>query len=457
MMEQRNYELENENITKLLVKYSTPAIIGMVTNSLYNLVDTIVVGRGVGTLAIGGLAICFPIMMLSLAIGMTVGIGSSSIVSRSLGAKDYEKAYKVAGNSFAVSFFLGLIMTLLGIRFIEPLLKLFGSTDTILPYAKEYMQIVFLGMPFFAFSVSSNNIVRAEGSPFIAMVSMMVGTVLNIILDPIFVLVFHMGIKGVAYATIISQIVGFLFLLTYFITGKSKLHLKIHHLLLDIKILGEVFAIGFSSLVRQAAMSLLAIVLNNSLRVYGGDVYIAIYGIINRIVNFLFMPVFGVVQGLQPIIGFNYGAKKMNRVKKTFYQTTLAVTVMLTFGWAVLELFPGTVMSIFSSDAELIRSGAPILRIMTVMLPLLGIQMVGSTYFQAVGKALPATILSMSRQLLFFIPIVLLLPLYFGLSGIWATFPISDILAVIITLIWVIKELRHLSDDTEEQGESERA
>ncbi len=448
-MEQRNYELGNENITKLLIKYSTPAIIGMVTNSLYNLVDTIVIGRGVGTLAIGGLAICFPIMMLALAIGMTVGIGSSSIVSRSLGAKDYEKAYKVAGNSFAVSFFLGLMLSILGLIFIEPLLKLFGATNTILPYAKEYMQIVFIGMPFFSFSVSSNNIVRAEGSPFIAMASMMVGTVLNIILDPIFVFVFHMGIKGVAYATIISQFVGFLFLLTYFIAGKSKLHLKIHHLLLDLKILGEVFAIGFSSLVRQAAMSLLAIVLNNSLRVYGGDLYIAIYGVINRVLNFLFMPIFGVVQGLQPIIGFNYGAKKMDRVKKAFYQSTLAVTLMLAFGWVLLELFPGIVLSVFSSDVELIESGAPILRIMILMLPLLGIQMVGSTYFQAVGKALPATVLSMSRQLLFFIPIVLVLPLFFGLSGIWVTFPIADVLAIIITLVWIIKELRSLqSTDT---------
>ncbi len=448
-MDERNYALGNESITKLLIKFSTPAIAGMVTNSLYNIIDTILIGQWVGTLAIAGIAIGFPIMMLAMAIGTMVGVGSSSLVSRSMGANDFEKASKVAGNSFVVSFCLGLVLGLLGLLFIDPLLKLFGATDTILPYAKEYMQIIFLGMPFFAFSVSSNSVARAEGSPIIAMVGMMSGTILNIILDFVFILVFHMGIEGVAYGTIISQFVNFLILFIFYISGKSKLHIKIHHLYLDIKMLKEVFAIGLSSLAMQATMSLIALVINNSLRIYGGDLYIAIYGIINRIMNFLYTPIYGIIQGVQPIIGFNYGAKKIKRVKQAFTQATLVITVMFTLSWIALEFFPNVVMSIFSSDAELIKSGTPVLRIMILMLPLLGIQTVGSTYFQAVGKALPAMILAMSRQLLFFIPLVLILPLFLGLSGVWAAYPIADFLAIGITSIWVIKEFKHLPEQEE--------
>ncbi len=450
-MEKRNYELGNASISRLLIKFSTPAIIGMVTNALYNLVDTIVVGQGVGTLAIAALTIAFPIMMLNMAVGMTIGVGTASIVSRNLGAGNHEKAYKAAGNAFVVSFLLGTVMSVLGLIFIDPLLKLFGATETILPYAKQYMSIIFIGTPFFTFAVTANNIARAEGSPFIAMIGMMVGAILNIILDPIFVFDWGlgMGIRGVALATIISQFASFAFLAIYFVRGKSALHLKLHHLYPDLKLLRETFAVGFASFARQAAGSLVSVILNNLLGFYGGDLYIAIFGVINRILMFMLMPLFGIVQGLQPIVSFNYGAKKLTRVKKSLQLSFIVITAFMTGSWLILMLFPGFVMGIFSRDNVLIETGIPIMRILIAVLPVIGIQIVGATYFQAVGKALPAAILSMSRQILFLIPLVLVLPLFLGLTGIWITFPIADLLATTLTSIWFLKEVKTLTEDGE--------
>lgn len=456
-MEKRNEELGSSNITSLLIKFSTPAIIAMVTNALYNLVDTAVVGRGVGTLAIAGLAISFPIQMLGLAIGQTVGIGSASIVSRNIGAGDYEKAYKTAGNSFATAWVLGMMISVIGFIFMDSLLVLFGATEDILPYAREYMQIIFIGSPFFAFSVSSNNIARAEGSPFVAMTSMIIGTLLNIVLDPLFVFVLKMGIAGAAWATVISQFASFAFLTVYFVSGKSALHIRLHHLYVDFKILVEIFIIGAASLARQAAGSLLAVVLNNSLKIYGGTLYIAIFGVINRVMMFMFMPIFGVVQGAQPIIGYNYGAKKMMRVKKTLYVSSLVVTVMLTITWTVLQLFPGAVIGIFSEDANLIDKGIPIMRILNMFIPIIGLQIIGATYFQSVGKAIPAMFFSMARQILFFIPTVLLLPLFFKLQGVWLSFPVTDILSTVVTVIWVLREVRLLEKEHLEQQELKSA
>ncbi len=445
-MDNNNHELGNQNITKLLIKFSTPAIIGMVTNALYNLVDTIVLGRGVGTLAIAGLAIGFPIQMISLAIGQTVGIGAASIISRSLGAGNYEKAYKTAGNSFLTSIALGIIMLVLGLIFIKPLLLLFGATDTILPYADEYMRIIFLGSPFFIFAVSSNNIARSEGSPMIAMTSMMIGAILNIILDPIFVFIYGWGIAGAAYATIISQFVSFVFLAAYFLSKKNILRIKVKHLYPDIKILFETFAVGSASFARQATGSILAIILNNSLKVYGGDLYIAIFGVINRVMMFMFMPVFGIVQGLQPIIGFNFGARKMQRVKRAMFEATIVITIMMTLGFLIMQIFPSFVLSVFSKDTLLIQKGAPIMRIVLAMIPIIGIQIVGATYYQAVGKSLEAMFFSMARQVIFFIPLILTIPIFLRLTGVWLSFPIADLLSTILTVVWLMKEFKMLTE-----------
>jgi putative MATE family efflux protein len=442
---EKNYELKNSPILNLLMKYSTPAIIGMIVNSLYNVVDTIVIGRGVGTLAIAALTICFPIQMIILACGQTIGIGSASIVSRSLGAKNPAYANKAAANSFAFSIIIGLIVMALGLYFLKPLLLLFGAMENFLPYAVEYLQIILLGSPFFVFAVSTNNVVRSEGNPIAAMISMTLGCVLNIILDPIFVFTFDMGVKGVAYATIISQFASFAYLLYYFKSGKNLLEIKFPDILnMDYKLTKEMFSIGTSAFMRNIAGSLLAIFLNNSLKIYGGELYIAIFGIINRMLMLMFMPTFGIVQGMQPIVGFNYGAKQFSRAKEAVLTSLKVMTVYLVICFIISEVFPKQIFMLFSKDSEVFLNGVPIMRIIMLVIPFISIQLVGTTYAQAIGRAVPALIFSMMRQILFFIPLLFILPRFFGLTGVWYCFPIADFLSCIIILFWLLSEMKKL-------------
>lgn len=451
MNNNRKYELGHEKISKLLLKYSTPAMIGMIVNALYNLVDTIFIGRGAGTLAIAGLSISFPIQMLIMAIAQTVGIGSASLISRSLGAGDHRKAERVAGTSFTTVGVLSIIFTIFGMIFITPLLRLFGATDTILPYSIDYLTIILIGSPFFSFTVSSNSVVRSEGNAKTAMFSMIIGTGLNIILDPIFIFGFNLGIKGAAVATVISQFCSFIYLIIYFLSGNSLLKIHRKDLVPDLKLLPEIFSIGISSFTRTIAGSLLAIVLNNSIAYYGTDLHIAIYGVINRVLTFILMPLFGIVQGLQPIIGFNYGAKNMKRVKDALKLAIGVSTAMATFSFILLMTFTGPILRLFNNDPNLLQEGVPVLRIIIIFTPLIGFQIIGASLFQSIGKALPALILSMSRQILFLIPAILILPLYFKLSGIWYAFPLSDLLSIVVTAFWVIKEIRLLNQHAEKE------
>lgn len=453
MNNNRKYELGHEKISKLLLKYSTPAMIGMIFNALYNLVDTIFIGRGAGTLAIAGLSISFPMQMLIMAIAQTVGIGSASLISRSLGAGDHRKAERVAGTSFTTVGMLSIIFTIFGMIFITPLLRLFGATDTILPYSIDYLTIILIGSPFFSFTVSSNNVVRSEGNAKTAMFSMIIGTGLNIILDPIFIFGFNLGIKGAAVATVISQFCSFIYLIIYFLSGNSLLKVHRKDLVPDLKLLPEIFSIGISSFTRTIAGSLLAIVLNNSIAYYGTDLHIAIYGVINRVLTFILMPLLGIVQGLQPIIGFNYGAKNMKRVKDALKLAISVSTAIATFSFILLMTFTGPILRLFNNDPNLLQEGVPVLRIIIIFTPVIGFQIIGASLFQSIGKALPALILSMSRQILFLIPAILILPLYFKLSGIWYAFPLSDLLSIVVTAVWVIKEIRLLNQHVVKEQE----
>ncbi len=428
-------------------------MIGMIVNALYNLVDTIFVGQGAGTMAIAGIAIAFPIQMLIMAIAQTVGLGSASIISRSLGAGDHKKAEHVAGSSFTAVGILSILFTIFGLTFITPLLKLFGATETILPYSTQYLSIILLGSFFFSFSVSSNNLVRSEGNAKVAMFSMIIGTGLNIILDPIFIFGFKMGIRGAAIATVLSQIVSFAYLLSYFLSGKSILKITRKDLIPDFKLLIETFTIGASSFARQVAGSILAITLNHSIAYYGSDLHIAIFGVGNRVLMFLLMPLFGIVQGLQPIVGFNYGAKKMKRVKESLKLAISAATILSTFGFVVLFLFTKPALRMFTNDLNLIQEGVPILRVIAIFLPVIGFQIIGASLFQAIGKAVPALVLSMSRQILFLIPAIVIFPKFFGLTGLWYAFPFSDALATIVTGIWVMKEIHFLNRHSSKEEE----
>ena len=446
-MKQLTARLGEEKINKLLVNLSLPATIGMMVNALYNLVDTIFVGRGVGALAIGGLTIAFPIQMIIMAFAQMIGIGAASAISRSLGAKDIEKADYVAGNSFLLIVILSSIIAAIGLTFTEPMLRLFGATDTILPYAKDYITIILWGSIFFSFAMSSNNLIRAEGNAKVAMATMLIGAILNIILDPIFIFVFKMGVKGAALATVISKFVSFLYVLTYLYSGKSSLKVKLHHLKPKMRIMTEILTVGFASFARHATGSIVAIVVNNSLRIFGGDMALIIVGIVHRVTMFVFMPLFGVVQGMQPIVGFNYGAKKLDRVKETLKLSLITTTAIATFGWLLVQLFPFAIISVFTREPEIIEKGSTIMRIVISVIPLIGIQIVGAALFQSLGKAVPSLILALLRQVLLFIPLVIILPrvLGLGLLGIWIAYPAADILSVVLTVLFLRSELKKMS------------
>ncbi len=445
-MEKRHI-LANDNILKLLFKLSAPATIGMAAMAMFNIVDTIFVGRGIGSLAIAALSIVFPIQMFLLAVGQMIGIGAASLISRSLGAHDYDKANKTLGNVVLIVISFALIITILGSVFITELLTLFGATDTIIGYAKDYMQVILFGSLFFIFLVTGNNIIRSEGKAKIAMITMLVAAGMNIILDPIFIFALNLGIRGAALATIISQFITSMYIFRFFIAKKSILVFRVKDIIPDLKIIKEIFVVGISAFSQQVAASILIIVINNSLGYYGGEIYIAVYGIINRLLRFVLMPIFGIAQGMQPIAGFNYGRKDYRKSWRAIKLAIIAATTVSTLGFIILMTTPNILIGIFTTDTELIDKAVRSLRLMIMAFPIVGYQIVSSVAFQAMGKALPALVLSLSRQIILLIPLVLILPRLFDVYGIWIAFPISDVLATMITSILIFKQYREMKKD----------
>jgi len=438
-------DLENKRIGPLLAKLSIPTTIGMLVNSLYNIVDTIFIGKGVGTLAIAAIGIVFPIQMIIMALAQLIGLGSASIISRNLGKKEYERAGLVAGNSFIAITVLGIIISVVVFMFMNPILRLFGATENILPYARDYLFIVAFGFVFFPFLVSTNNLIRAEGDAKNSMIILLLATVSNIILDPIFIFVFKLGIKGAAYATIIAQFIGFTYAILYYLRKKSSIPIKIHHFRLKFSVIKEMISLGFASFIRQVSASFLIVLVNNSLRVYGGDVAIAAYSVVNRIVMFVTMPLFGIVAGVQPMIGYNFGAMRMSRVKKSLKVSVLSTVVIGLFFSILFLVFPTPIIGLFSNDPELISSGTFPLRMIILLFSMIGFQFIGAGFFQSIGKARPSIILSLTRQVLYLLPLILLLPLLWGVNGIWIAFPIADLLAIITTGIFLYREIKKIN------------
>ena len=447
--------LENQKISKLLIKLSLPATVAMLVNALYNIVDAIFIGRGIGFLGIGGLSIAFPVQMVIMAIAQMIGIGAASVMSRSLGAKNDERAYRVTGNAFLSVAILGFLICAFGLIFIDPLLRIFGAKDILFPYAKDYLQVVLIGSIYFPFVVTCNNLIRAEGNAKAAMFSMIIGAILNIILDYIFIFPMGMGIRGAALATIISQFVSLVYVLYYIYSGQSTMKVKIHHLKPDFSIIYEILTVGFPSFARQVAGSLIVVILNNSLGFYGGELAISVYGVVNRVIMFLFMPLFGIVQGMQPIVGYNYGAKRIDRVKEVLKVSIIATTVMATLSTLVGQIFPELIISLFNDDPQLIKDGVFALRIVISMIPIIGVQIIGAALFQSLGKAIPSLFLTLSRQVLFFIPLVLILPRIYnlGILGIWLSFPIADFLATIFTVALLKKEMKLIENEKQDSKE----
>jgi len=423
----------------------------MLANALYNLVDTIFVGRGVGSLAIGALAIAFPLQILIVAIAQTIGIGAGSAVSRSLGAGKVDRAKCVVGNSFFCIIALSLTVSVIGLIFIEQILIFFGATQTILPYARDYVVVILWGLTFFSFAISSNNLIRAEGNARVAMVSMLIGAILNIILDPIYIFVFDLGIQGAALATITAQFCSFVYILHYIYGKETSLTIKLHHLKPNLSIIKEIIIVGLPSFARLSAGSISTLLVNQSLRFYGGDLAIIILGVIIKITRFLFMPMFGVVQGMQPIAGYNYGARQYNRVFEVLNLTIKVLLILSSFLCLIMILWPAQVIAIFTTDLEVIQTGIPIMRIMLFSIPVLSIQITGASLFQALGKAMPAIVFSLLRRVLLFIPLIIILPRFtqLGLLGIWISYPIADIFSAIITWFFLRSEIRKIRQESE--------
>lgn len=443
-MKQQSTRLGKEKISSLMINLSVPAFIGMFVMALYNIVDAIFVARGVGTLGVAALSIAFPIQMIMGALAGTFGIGGASIISRRLGANAQDEANRVFHHIIWLVVFSSLLMTTLAFIFIDPLLKMFGATEHVLPYAKDFLSIIILGSIFSTFAMATNNVVRSEGNAKIAMLTMMISAVINMILNPIFIFALDMGIKGSATATIISQFIAAVWLFKYFTSGKSSLSLRWIAFVPDFKIVKEIILIGLPSFIMMASSSLMAVSVNWMLLVFGSEIQVAVFGIINRIMSFGYLPIVGVVQGMQPIIGYNYGAKLQGRVTQTIKLGLVVTTVMASIVWMVAMGIPELLMAIFSNDKDVLTNGTNAIRLIFLSAPILGFQMVAGGLYQALGKAKISLMLSMSRQLLFLIPIVLTLPHLYGLKGVWMSFPIADTLAFIFALIIFLKDRKML-------------
>lgn len=438
-------QLGEAKISKLLVKFSIPAIAGMMINALYNVVDRIYIGRGVGSEGIAGITVCFPFMIVMMAFGMLIGVGATALISIRLGEQKKKEAEVILGNAMVLLIVVSAAISLIGLVFIEPLLKFFGASRAVIPYARAYLQVILIGGVFQGIGFGMNNFIRAEGNPKFAMFTMLIGAVINIILDPIFIFQFGMGIKGAAIATVFSQGVSALWVLSYFLGGKSALQIRRYNLKFNPVIIGRILAIGSAPFAMQLAASVLNLILNKSLVNYGGDTAISAMGIVNSIVMLILMPIFGINQGAQPIIGYNYGAQKYNRVKETLKLAIMAATGIVLAGFVLTRTLPEELIKLFNrDDAELIKMGAHALQIFLAMLPIIGFQIVSANYFQAVGKPKQAMFLSLSRQVLLLIPALLILPKFFGLEGVFYAGPVSDFGSSILTGIWLFGEMKHL-------------
>ncbi len=433
-----------EPIGSLLWKLSLPATVGMIANALYNLVDTIFIGQGVGSLGIAGVSIAFPLQMIVSALAQMFGVGAASIVALKLGEGDEEAAAKAAGNAMIMAISVAAVYAILGSIFIDPLLNFVGATDAIRPYARDYLSIIYIGSIFLSFAMCCLNIIRAEGNAKEAMLIMLIGTLLNVVLDPILIFGFKMGIRGAAIATIVSQMASTTFALRFFLSGKSVLNLTRSSFILKFSVVKQTILLGTSTFIRQIGNSIVAILMNNFLGIYGGNEAIAAYGMINKLTIFFLMPMFGIVQGFQPIAGFNYGAKKYTRVREVMKYTMIVCSIYGLVISIINIIFSRQLLLMFGSDERVIAIAIPALRLLMSTMVFIGIQVTGSTYFQAIGDSLYAIIFGLSRQFFILIPILLILPNIFGLTGIWMSSPIADIIATLLTTIGVTLALKKL-------------
>lgn len=450
MQQSQQNPLGYKSIPSLLKGFAIPSIIAMLVSSLYNIVDQIFIGQGVGYLGNAATNVSYPLTTICLAIALLIGIGSASRFSLHLGAGEKEAAEKVVGNGICMMFTFGIIYAVLIEIFMPPLLTAFGATSEVMPYAEAYSRIIALGMPFLIVTNGMSNLARADGSPKYSMTCMLIGAVINTILDPVFIFIFHLGVAGAAWATIIGQFFSFLFAILY-IRKFKNIRLTRKDIGLSLKECAQTASLGMSNSLNQLAITLVQIVLNNSLTyygamsVYGKEIPLAACGIVMKTNAILLAVIIGISQGSQPIIGFNYGARQYDRVRRTYKLAITANLIVSAVGFILFQFFPYQIISLFGTgDAAYFEFAIHFMRVFLFMVLVNGVQLISSNFFAAIGKPVKGLVLSMTRQVLFLIPLVLILPLFFGLDGILYAGPAADSIAFIVTVILIGKELKKM-------------
>jgi putative MATE family efflux protein len=440
----RGNVLDDERIGKLLLKLATPAFFGMFVMTLYNVVNTIFISRYVGPLGIAGLSICFPLQMFSNGIGQMTGMGGASHISRLIGVQNIPRAEKVLGNAISITIALSILISAIGLAGIDFWLRLMGASDTILPYARDYFTIILIGNVFQVFAMSIASLLISEGNARISMTGMIIGAVLNIILCAVFIILLGWGIKGSALATVLAQVISVIYFLFYYLGGKTFLKIHLKNLAVEWNIVKGILSIGVASFVRTLAGSLSAIVVNRVLISYGGDMEISAFGLINRIMMFAIMPGMVIGQGLQPILGFNYGARHFDRALKAIKIAAISATVLSFAVFVVLYFFPRPIVCIFTSNTELIDLTTDAAKKIFLAIFVVGFMNVGSTVFQALGKSIPAFITSLARPVFFLIPLIFILSNVWQLTGVWLAFPITDIMTCALTALLLVPVIKNL-------------
>lgn len=435
-------DLGNQPISSLLIKQAVPASIGILVMSLNILVDTIFVGNWIGPTAIAAINVVLPVSFFIAALGMAIGVGGSSIISRALGANNAEKAFKTFGNQITLTILFTVAFVAFGLIYVDDLIPAFGGKGNIFDPAKIYYKIVLYGVPVLALCMMGNTVIRAIGKPKFAMYAMMFPSVGNLILDYVFIEGFDMGMAGAAWATTGSYILCFLFILWFFYSKHSELKINLSHFRLDIPILREIGSLGFVTLSRQAIVSVTYLLMNNILFELGGESSVTAYAIVGRMLMFALFPVYGITQGFLPIAGYNYGAKKFRRVRESILTAIKYAALLAGIVFVFLMLFPEAITTIFTDDEAVLQETPSAMRWVFAATPIIAIQLIGAAYFQAVGKAIPALLLTLTRQGIFFIPLIWILPKFYGELGVWMAFPISDVLSTIVTALFLHREVK---------------
>ncbi len=442
MNSNRKNILDDDRIGHLMVKLSLPALTGILVMTLYNVVDTIFVGHYVGPDGIAALTIVFPAQMIMMAIGQMMGMGGASLISRSIGAGKVARAEHALGNALTAAAVLSVVVTIAGLSNMDTLLGLMGASETVLPYARDYMAFILISVPFKTASMALNGIIRAEGNARVPMIGMIIGAVLNIILDAVFIILLDMGVRGAALGTLIASIVTLIYFISYYLSGKSFLKIHTKNLIIEWGILRSILAIGISAFANLSASSLTIVFINRALATFGGDIAISAYGLVNRLMMFAFMPAIVIAMGLQPILGFNYGARRYDRALRAIKLAILAATGISITVFLAVYFVPEVFIRVFTTDSEVIAMGGYAARYIFFVKYLIGFIMVGSTVFQAMGKAPQAFVTAISMPVLFLLPLVFILPNYWQLDGVWLAFPLTDALSFILVLVLLIPQIR---------------